>query len=656
MFCKVVFDVPLDRDFDYHVPPELEAQVCPGVRITAPFGPRLTAGIVLSVSNEPTYQDTQKIKDIVCVVDPRPIFGNDLFPLAQFMKKTWGGAIGQILFALVPPQPYFKLLESPAFTPFTPAFAHTLLPHQQAALNTLQAMPAYEFHPVLLSGPAGTGKTETALRLAAQVLQNFGQTLITVPDIVAAKDFIARAQSAFGAENVFCWTSKMLLSQKKKYFSAVANGVPCVVISTRSGALLPFKNLRLAVVLQEENDNYKQEENKPYYHLRDLILLRGKTHAATVLFVSGTPSLEMLKRVKEQAVQEIKFTQKLPAFNFAPQVKITPKKGAKSKYLSDFLLEEIKQNLTRKEPVLLVLNRRGYSNAYYCLNCGAYARCKQCGSLLSRENTPEGGDFLLCKKCGAKEDLHQICPKCQNRIFKSRGGGTQKIVSEVQKLFPAARLLRLDSDTLKTKSGQGHLASAALKTGQVDILIGTRLAVSAVEANAVTLFGVLDADLELDSPDFRASEKLGQMLFYLRSRAACVPNGRLIVQASGTDIYPFEFLQSGDFAKAAEQELALREAFNYPPFIRLVRATLKNKDPKELCAQAAHLKSIFKQRAQEILGPVPCGKKTDTLKKEYLLFKLTDEQYFPAVEVLDSLSTQNKKQPLKLSADPYDFY
>ena len=106
----------------------------------------------------------------------------------------------------------------------------------------------------------------------------------------------------------------------------------------------------------------------------------------------------------------------------------------------------------------------------------------------------------------------------------------------------------------------------------------------------------------------------------------------------------------------APVELALREAFNYPPFIRLVRATLKNKDPKALCAQAAHLKSIFKQRAQEILGPVPCGKKTDTLKKEYLLFKLTDEQYFPAVEVLDSLSTQNKKQPLKLSADPYDFY
>ena len=229
-------------------------------------------------------------------------------------------------------------------------------------------------------------------------------------------------------------------------------------------------------------------------------------------------------------------------------------------------------------------------------------------------------------------------------------------MSEVQKLFPSARLLRLDSDTLKTKSGQGHLASGALKTGQVDIVIGTHLAVSAVEANAVTLFGVLDADLELDSPDFRASEKLGQMLFYLRSRAACVPNGRLIVQASGTDIYPFEFLQSGDFAQAAEQELALREAFNYPPFIRLVRATLKNKDPKALCAQAAHLKSLFKQRAQEILGPVPCGKKTDTLKKEYLLFKLTDEQYFPAVEVLDSLSTQNKKQPLKLSADPYDFY
>lgn len=656
MFCKVVFDVPLDRDFDYHIPAGMETLACPGVRVTAPFGPRLTVGLVVRVS--PTCElPPAKIKNIVCVVDQRPVFGSDLFELAHFMKKNWGGAIGQILFALVPPQPYFKLQDTPVPAPFTPKEPALLFTgEQQAVWNELSQVNSYEFYPVLLRGPLGTGKTQLCLQLAQRVLQNCGQVLMTVPDIVAAKDFIARAQKQFGAEYVFCWHSKISLAQKKKYFSAVANGVPCVVIAMRSGILLPFKNLRLSVILQEEDENYKQEENKPYYHVRDLALLRGQMHSAMVVFVSQTPSLEMLKRVQEGRVVQYQLTAKPAGAQYVPQVQVTGKRAEKSKYISAFLAEEIRQNLIRKEPVLLLLNRRGYSNAYYCLNCGEYARCKKCGAILSRENTAELGDFLLCKKCGARETLQQKCPKCSNVIFKSRGSGTQKIVTEVQKLFPQARILRLDSDSLKTKSGQGHQAAQAIYGGEADILIGTRLAASMATGKKITLFGVLDADLELDSPDFRASEKFGQLLFHLRNSAACVPAGRLIIQASSPDIYPFEWVIKGDWEQAAAQEMALREAFVYPPFARLVRVTLKNKDKKELSLQTNRLKSLFDGCTLETAGPVPCGNKTDKLKKQYLLFKLTDEQYYPVVAALDRLSTEDKKHAFKLSADPYDFY
>ena len=151
----------------------------------------------------------------------------------------------------------------------------------------------------------------------------------------------------------------------------------------------------------------------------------------------------------------------------------------------------------------------------------------------------------------------------------------------MQKLFPQARILRLDSDTLKTKSGQGHEAAQAISSGQADILIGTRLAASAANGRKITLFGVLDADLELDSPDFRASEKFGQLLFHLRYCAGCTAGGRLVVQASGPDIYPFAFVENGDWEASFQQELALREAFQYPPFVRLVRVTLKNKEYKD---------------------------------------------------------------------------
>ena len=220
MFCKVVFDVPLDRDFDYIVPDELAKWVHPGVRVTAPVANRLTGGLVTATSDISTAPAHIKLKPIASVVDQKPLFGSDLFPLMRYLKSHWGCPIGQILFALIPPQPYFKLSDPPALvrpTVKTPPF--TLTNPQQKALDALEGQPAYEFNAFLLSGPAATGKTETILRAAGRVLSGYGQVLITVPDIVDARQFIKEVEALFGADNVYCWHSRMLLSQKKYYFS-----------------------------------------------------------------------------------------------------------------------------------------------------------------------------------------------------------------------------------------------------------------------------------------------------------------------------------------------------------------------------------------------------------------------------------------------------
>ena len=217
MFCKVVFDVPLDRDFDYTVPEELTPLVRPGVRVTAPLANRLTGGLVVATSDISTAPAHIKLKPIASVVDKKPLFGSDLFPLIRYLKSHWGCPVGQILFALIPPQPYFKLSDPPALvrpTIKTPPF--TLTSCQQKALSTVQRVPAYQFKPFLFQGPAATGKTETVLRAAGEVLSGYGQVLITVPDIVAARQFIEEVQTRFGADNVYCWHSRMLLSQKKK--------------------------------------------------------------------------------------------------------------------------------------------------------------------------------------------------------------------------------------------------------------------------------------------------------------------------------------------------------------------------------------------------------------------------------------------------------
>ncbi len=655
MFCKVVFDVPLDRDFDYIVPLELEGQVVPGVRVTAPFGRMLTCGLVVAVSEITTVSPDITLKPITAVIDSKPLFGSDLFSLARFIKSRWGCPIGQILFALIPPQPYFKLNPPTLKMPITGiSSTFTLTADQQHALQILTNVPAYQFKSFLLQGTEGTGKTETVLRVAEHTFNSYGQVLITVPDLVTARQFIAQAEKRLGPANVYCWHSRMLLSKKKGYFSNISNGVPCIVIAMRSGILLPFKNLRFCAMFDEQDDNYKQEENKPYYHARDVLFFRAQTHGAVLAYVSATPSCEMQRWVTDKKVTPFTFTQPVSR-TYSAQIKLTEKKSDKSRYFSQVLLDQLAENLARKSPSLLILNRRGYANAYYCLNCGTYAKCKKCGGLLTHEKLEDGSERLHCKKCGAVEGLAQICPHCHNLVFKSRGGGTQKIATELAKFFPKAKLLRLDSDSLKTKTGQGFEALNALQNDQADIIIGTRLASGALKGSCVSLAAILDAELELNGPDFRASEKFGQLLFELRGHLATVPNGRLLIQTADQNAYDYAPLLAGDYVTCAQNELALREAFGYPPYTHLIRVTLKAKELDLLQTETARIKQLGVGRTIEVLGPVWCAKKTDKLKKQYLLFKTDEARYLDLLAQLDSFEPA-KKVSVQVTADPYNFY
>lgn len=655
MFCKVAFDVPLDRDFDYRVPDELADKIRPGMRVTAPFGRVLTGGIVTQVTEISDAPAHITLKDITALIDKQPVFGSDFFPLARFIKNNWGGPIGQILGALIPVAPYIKFQPPPQEVSIRiqhPPF--TLTPSQTQALQVLESLPAYEFNAFLLDGPAFFGKTETVLRAAARALSGYGQVLITVPDISAARQFIREAQTRFGADNVFCWHSRMLQSAKKKQFAAISSGRPCVVIGTRSSVLLPFKNLRLAVLLSEGDDNYKQEENKPYYHARDVLFFRAQTHGATLLLVSATPSVEAEHLVQQGQMRRLAFTSPVPGHHFSASVTLSEKKGTKSRFLSDLLVSALAENIQRHETSLLILNRMGYASAYACVNCGTYARCPSCGGILAHEKST-AGSVLVCKKCGKKAPLEQECPKCHNLVFKSRGGGTQKIAADIAKIFPQAKLLRLESDTLKTKNGQGFEALAALQNGSADIIVGTRVAAGALRGAKITLCCVLDADLELSSPDYRATEKFTRLLFELRGHVSGQKNGRLIIQTANQDSYDYAPLFANNYKDACETETALRESFNYPPFVHLFKMTIKAKDMELLATETARLKQRCTPLCSEILGPVWCAKKTDTLKKQYLLFKTDNNRRADLLAALDSFEPA-KKVTVKLAADPYDFF
>ena len=194
-----------------------------------------------------------------------------------------------------------------------------------------------------------------------------------------------------------------------------------------------------------------------------------------------------------------------------------------------------------------------------------------------------------------------------------------------------------------------------MQTGQADIIVGTRLASGALKNSRVNLAAVLDAELELDGPDFRASEKFGQLLFELRGHLSCIPNGRLIIQTADQSAYDYAPLLQGDYQAAAENELALREAFGYPPFTHLIRVTLKAKELNTLQTETERIKQLGKERCTEILGPVWCAKKTDKLKKQYLVFKTDEARYLDLLAQLDSFEP-GKGAAIQIAADPYNFY
>jgi primosomal protein N' (replication factor Y) len=304
------------------------------------------------------------------------------------------------------------------------------------------------------------------------------------------------------------------------------------------------------------------------------------------------------------------------------------------------------------------MNRLGYSGAVMCVNCRAFAKCKKCGAVLSRA-LHKGRDVLACKKCAAREPLEQVCPLCRNEIFRPVGGGTQAVAQDLQKIFPQARIMRLDSQTMALKNAEGNHVAAALAGGEADIVVGTQMALNAgLWEGRVNLIALLDADMQLNSPDFRAAEHFAQSLFNLKGRLKRFKNGRLIIQTSGTGGFDFSPLKSGSYLKFAEKEAAFRKEFRYPPFAKIVKIIISSKNQKDLDTFTAVIIGALKTAYgafMETQGPVRTGIQADNLRQQYLLVKSLDDAMLRGFLKTVAETKPPKQAAVKIIADPYRF-
>ncbi len=634
--------IKVSKSFDYILPKDLENKVSVGTKVKVPFGKSEQLGFISALDTKPQLNSKIKLKEIIGLTDELP-FPPTILPLAQFLTSNYANTLGESLNVLKP-----SILTKKAVSAIAPS-APAPLPLFYASSQNSKMKDAVDFaqrnQNTLFYG-SSFAPAEAALFAAHQTLTTGGQVLVLVPDVVSSTKLISEIKQKLGTQNILLWHSKVLLSERKKILAEIYQGKPCVVVGTRSACLLPFKNLKLSLMFYEEDKLFKQEEMRPYYHARELLVERAKLEGGKVILISNAPSLEAVKNTALFNFEDSKSVSNVSVLPIQYTIR-------NNKFISPQLALLLEDNFNKGKQSLLLINRLGFAGAYSCVFCNTLAKCKKCGAVLSHQKTAKG-DFLYCKKCGAKESTDQLCPRCQNQIFRDTLGGTQAVFEEVKTLFKQAKILRLDSQTLiKTDLNKTDLSS-------YDIIIGTALSLRANFADCrLTIGAILDGGSTLNTADFRASENFAQRLYTLKTLLSKQENPRLVIQIKDKNLFDFPKLEKQNYLAFAKEEIEFRKEFNFPPYAKLVHLILTAKKQEDLNTYGKALEDALKAAYgdfMEIEGPVSCGAKTKNFAQVYYLIKSKNDAMLTGFLKTLRQTPPPKKLKLKILADPYNFF
>ncbi len=471
-------------------------------------------------------------------------------------------------------------------------------------------------HTFLLHGVTGSGKTEVYLQAIAHALEKGQGAIVLVPEISLTPQTVERFKGRFSAGQhktlVAVLHSHLSAGERHDEWHKIRQGRARIAIGARSAIFAPIDPLGLIIVDEEHEPTYKQEE-APRYHARDVAIMRGQMEAATVLLGSATPSLESFYNCQKGKYHLLELPEraddkKMPVVRIV-DMRQTIRRGKSIPIFSPQLHDGIALRLERKEQVILFLNRRGYSSSLQCPLCGYVAGCPNCSVSLTYHRHEQ---TLCCHICGHNEVVPSVCPNdaCRNPEIRYAGLGTQRVEETLGKLFPQARVVRMDSDALKRKEDYRRILGD-FRAGKIDILLGTQMIAKGLHFPNVTLVGIIYADLALHQPDFRAGERTFQLLTQVAGRAGRGDiEGEVFVQAF-TPFHPaIQFARRHDYEGFYEQELEFRQQLKYPPVSRVCLLTLKGRNEEKVKFSAEHIRrEVDKMLAGfidlTIAGPAP---------------------------------------------------
>ena len=511
----------------------------------------------------------------------------------------------------------------------------------------------------LLEGVTGSGKTEVYLSLSEQILKEGKSVLMLVPEISLTPMMVEYFLHRFKGD-VAILHSELTPAEKYDEYRKIAKGECHIVVGVRSAIFAPLKNIGLIILDEEHTESYKQD-TLPYYHAREVAIMRGKYNNAKVLLASATPSLESRARGQKDVYHMLYLTKRINNQRLPKTIIVNMLDyhniDRDSYIFSHALRKAIHEVLAKNEQAILLINRRGFSTHVNCRNCGHVFKCPTCGIALTYHKSD---NMLKCHHCDYVEPYPEVCPECGSNHLIKTGFGTEKIQEEVERLFPAARTLRLDSDSAKNKSKIPETIEAFRKK-EADILIGTQMIAKGHDFPDVTLVGIVLADIGLSMPSFRSNERAFQLITQAIGRSGRKEKpGIAIVQTYMPSHYAITYAARQDYELFYRKEMEMRKLQFYPPYAYLASVSLRGKNEEKIIENTYRvvdfLNDEFLDEAQ-ILGPTtPYIPVEMGLHIRSILIKFRNPQKAHDILMkMVELFANNSQFELFINIDPYNF-
>ena len=499
----------------------------------------------------------------------------------------------------------------------------------------------------LLHGVTGSGKTEIYVQLIQEYLDNGKQVLFLLPEIALTTQLIQRLSSYFG-EQVGVYHSRFNQNERVEIWNKVLQNDFTqfrIVIGARSSVFLPFQNLGLIIVDEEHESSFKQFDPSPRYNARDASIVLGNLHQAKILLGTATPSIETYYNAKNGKFGLVELAERYKGL-MLPEVQCADLRSERKlknmqSHFSSFLIEEMREAFKKEEQIILFQNRRGYTPSWSCEICAWTPRCTNCDVSLTYH---KHSNLLKCHYCSFTTAPVGTCKACGSNRLKMNGFGTEKVEDDLAIIFPDKIIKRLDLDTTRTKNAYEEILDD-FDNRKIDVLIGTQMVTKGLDFDNVSLVGILDADMLLNRPDFRAYERSYQLMSQVAGRAGRKgKRGKVIIQTSNPDHWVIELVQQHNYKQFYAQEIIERENFFYPPFFKMISFTLKNKEEHEVTRGANEfalsLKNIFKER---VMGP------------EFPLIKRIQNQFLKEIKLkIERTAPERKvKERIKILMDEF---